>query len=96
LAAVDGAAIDDQAARELPELEQLVAGVESADDLLGAVQITGLDDADVQFRADDADVVTNAALAQLRPQIRLVRGEVLPHGLIEIDLVEEMDAAAQV
>src|SRR5687767_4814414 len=36
-AAIDGPALDDEAARELAELQQLIAGVERANDLLGGI-----------------------------------------------------------
>ena len=94
--AVDLRAVDDEPARELTELQELVAGVERANDLLGAVHVGRLDDRDLQAGADDADVVADFAFAELRAQVRLVRLEVLRDGRVEIDLVEKVHAAAQV
>ena len=78
---VDLVAFDDQPARELAELQQLIAGVERADDLFGAIHVGRLDDRDLQHRADDADVVADVALAELRANVGLVSRQVLPDGL---------------
>src|SRR5205814_569077 len=81
----------------------VIAAVELLDDLLGAREVGGLDDRDLQQRSfrvrrvgDDAHVVADLRLAQLRAQIRLVRRQVLADRLVQVDLIEEMHAAAQV
>ena len=82
-APVDLCAVDDQPARELAELEQLIALLELANDLLGTVHVARLGDGYAQIRADDAHVAADVHLAELRPQRALVRLEILRNGRVK-------------
>ena len=64
-------------ARELAELDQLIAGVEPANDLLGAGEIAGLDDRTWSPSFTTRRSLRMFAVAQLRAQVGLVRREVL-------------------
>ena len=92
----EGGRLHDQPARHLAELHELIAAVEVPDDLLGALEVRGLDDWDGQPISLDVDVVTDIRLAQLRAQRGLVGAEILLNRRIEIHLVHEMHAAAQI
>ncbi len=95
-AAGEGGGIHGQSARHLAELHELIATIEVPDDLLGPVEVRGLDDRDGQLISLDAEVVADVRLAQLRAQRGLVGAEILLNRRIEIHLVHEMHAAAQI
>ena len=94
--AVDGSSVDDQPARQLAELEQLIAAIERANDLLGAIQVAGSTIPTCNSCPRRGCRVADVALRGIACAGRLVSLEILPDGLIEIDLIEEMHAAAQI
>jgi hypothetical protein len=95
-AAVDRRRLDVETTRELAELDQLIARVELADDLLGASEVGRLDDSHLERVVRHAQVVADVRLAQLRAQVALVGPEVLADRGAQVHLVEKVHTAAQI
>ena len=70
--------------------------IERADDIAGLIEPILIDDRHLDRIAVEPDAVANPRFAQIVAQIRLVGLHVLAYCRVEVDLIQEMHAAAKI